>query len=44
MGRRVAQRRRPVKAWLSRHWEIMLIVVPVGAMALVASILAATTI
>ena len=44
MGRRVAQRRRPIRAWVSKHWELMLIITPVGAMALVASIIAATDI
>lgn len=31
MGRRVAQRRRPVKAWLDKHWELMLVLIPIGA-------------
>jgi hypothetical protein len=42
MGRHV--RKHPIKAWFDRHWEAMFIVIPVAAMGLVASIIAATNI
>lgn len=31
MGRRVAQRRRPVRAWIDKHWELMLVILPIAA-------------
>jgi hypothetical protein len=40
MGRRVAQRRRPIRTWMSQNWEAMLILTPIGAVALIAIVLA----
>ena len=42
MGR--GKHREQRESWFRRNWELMLIVIPVGAVALVGSIIAATTI
>jgi hypothetical protein len=42
MGKHVGKGR--LRSWASRHWEAMLILIPVAGMAVVASIIAATNI